>query len=274
MKYRYGKVALVVGASSGVGKECARYLLDEGYIVYGTSRKVSYADVSENEDASKVKMIPLDVTQEDTIIKAINYIAEKEGEIGIVINCPGYGLAGAIEETSLDDVKKIFETNFFGIMMVCRNILPIMRKKQKGLIVNISSVAGFITIPFQSMYSASKYALEAMTEALRMEVKEFGINVSLIEPGDMKTNFVRETVEHTSNDSVYKEKCDKAVNEMIKCEMKGPEPKVVVREFKKILNSKKPPIRKIVGLDYKVVGLLKKLCPSNFVEYIVTKIYL
>lgn len=271
MKYRYGKVALIIGASSGVGKECAEYLLSEGYTVYGTSRKASF---NNNDDEFKIHMIPLDVTNEESIKVALDYIVQREGSIGVVVNCPGYGLSGAIEETSLEEVQAIFNTNFFGIMMVCRNVLPYMREKGKGLIVNISSVAGFISIPFQSMYSASKYALEAMTESLRMEVKEFGIKVSMIEPGDMKTNFMRENVKSMSGNSVYSEKCEKAVNEMIKSEKNGPGPKVVVKEFKKILKKKNPPIRKIVGFEYKLIGLLKRLLPNKIVEYAVCKIYL
>lgn len=264
MKYRYGKVALIIGASSGVGKEIANYLKASGYIVYGTSRKAIY-----DEDNY---MIPFDVTKEETIKEAVKYIMSREKEINILVNCPGYGLTGAVEDISLEEAKDIFNTNLFGIMMVQKNVLPIMRKQRKGLIINISSVAGFISIPYQSMYSASKYALEAVTEALRMEVKQFGIKVSMIEPGDMKTNFYRVTASD-AKESVYKETCESAVNEMIRSEHNGPSAIVVVKEFKKILRRKNPPIRKIVGWQYKLIGFLKKILPAKLVEYVVSKIY-
>ncbi|QVK17387.1 SDR family NAD(P)-dependent oxidoreductase [Mycoplasmatota bacterium] len=263
----YGKIALVVGASSGVGKVCANYLVNKGYTVYGTSRKASFEQIE-----GKIKMIPLDVTNEDSIKKAVQYIEEKEGAIHVLINCPGYGLAGSVEDITTEEAKELFNTNFFGIMSCCREVLPMMRKQRNGLIINISSVAGFISIPYQSMYSSSKYALEAMTEALRIEVKPFNVRVSMIAPGDMKTNFERVHARNSIN-SVYKEKCDKAVNEMIKSESKGPSADVVVKELKKIINKKNPSIRRVVGWQYKLVGLLKRLLPAKVVEYVISKIY-
>ncbi len=272
MKKGYGKVALVVGASSGVGKCCSEYLVDQGYTVYGTSRNALFAEESSYKDHSEIQMIPLDVTKEGTIRKAVNYIKENEEKIDILLNCAGYSLSGAVEDISLEEAKSAFNTNVFGIMMVCRNVLPIMRKQKSGLIVNISSVAGLISIPYQSMYSASKFALEAVTEALRMETKQFGINVSLIDPGDMKTNFKRTYAKDAAN-SPYKESMDAAINAMIKSEQSGPGPEVVLKDFKKILNSKNPPVRLIVGLEYKFFGLLKRLLPCKALEKVITKIY-
>ncbi len=267
MKQKYGKIALVIGASSGVGKVCANYLANSGYNVYGTSRKATF-----NINNDKIHMIPLDVTDSLSIKQAVDYIIEKEGTISVLLNCPGYGLSGSVEDISTQEAKAIFDTNFFGIMEVIRNVLPIMRKNQTGLIVNISSVAGFISIPYQSMYSASKYALEAMSEALRIEVKSFGVKVSMIAPGDMKTNFKRETAKNALN-SCYQARCEKAVNKMIASEEKGPEAIVVVKELKKILKQKNPSIRRVVGWQYKLVGLLKKLLPAKIVEFVITKIY-
>lgn len=274
MKNIYGKVALVVGASSGVGKACAQYMKEQGYRVYGTSRKVNFPqDDSNLREENEITMIPLDVTNIESIRKAIEYVVGKEGKINIVVNCPGYGLGGAIEDITLEEAQEIFNTNFFGIMMVCKYVLPYMRKQKLGLIVNISSVAGFISIPYQSMYSASKYALEAMTEALRMEVKQFGIRVALIEPGDMHTNFYRVTAKEAQDNSVYKDRFEKAVNEMIQSELKGPGAEIVIKEFAKILKSANPPIRRVVGFQYKIIGYLNKFVPARLVEYIVSKMY-
>lgn len=275
MNYIYGRVALVVGASSGMGKACAEYLKSKGYRVYGTSRKASFVDDIADVGDGFIKMIPMDVTNEDSIKEAVKYVTDKEGQINILLNCAGYALGGAVEDISYEEVLDIFNTNFFGMMMVINQVLPIMRKQNSGLIVNISSVAGFIAVPFQSMYSASKYAVEAMTEALRMEVKPFGIKVSMIDPGDINTGFTssRKIAKSAQINEVYIERHEKAVNEMIKSETTGPGPEVVVKEFAKILHSKNPPIRVVVGMKYKMVALLKKLLPSKVVEKVVEGIY-
>lgn len=267
MQENKGKVALIVGASSGVGKSCAKYLIKKGYTVYGTSRKATFGSIVDH-----IHMLPLDVTKKETIKEAMKYVYDREKAIDILINCPGYGLAGSIEDTSIEEAKAIFDTNFFGIMATCQEVLPIMRNQNSGLIINISSVAGFIAIPYQSMYSASKYALEAMTECLRMEVKQFNIRVSLIAPGDMKTDFKRVYVKKAEN-SVYKAKCEKAVNAMIKSEQNGPSPDVVIKELKKIINRKRPAIRRVVGWQYKLIAFFKRLLPAKFVEFVVSKLY-
>lgn len=275
MNYVYGKIALVVGASSGMGKACAEYLKNHGYIVYGTSRKAIFPDLLPENREGTIQMIPLDVTQENSIKEAIDYIVKNEGQINILLNCAGYALGGAVEDISNDEAHEIFDTNFFGMMSVIRHVLPIMRKQNKGLIVNISSVAGFIALPFQSMYSATKYAVEAMTECLRMEVKPFGIKVSMIDPGDIRTNFTssRKTAKAALINPVYKERHKKAVETMIKDELNGPGPEIVVKAFAKILNSQNPPIRIVVGFKYKCVALLKRILPAKVVEYVLEKIY-
>ncbi|WBW99013.1 SDR family oxidoreductase [Oceanirhabdus sp. W0125-5] len=271
MKKLYGSVALVIGASSGVGKACAEFLHKYGYKVYGTSRKVEFPDSEIMEDG--IVMVPLEVTDSNSIKKVVDYIIGREGEINLLINCPGYGLSGAVEDISLNEVREIFETNLFGIMMVCRNVLPYMRENKKGLIVNISSVAGIISIPYQSMYSATKYALEAVSEAMRIEVKPFGVKVALIEPGDMKTNFIRIAAKDADENSVYKLRYEKAVDEMIKSEENGPEAEVVIKELKRILKKRNPSLRNIVGMKYKLIGKLRKLLPERLLELIISNVY-
>jgi len=203
----YGHVVLITGASSGIGKAAAEYLMKNGYKVYGTSRKEQADCTYEGSSGGFIKMLKLDVCSEESIEKAVNCIMKEEGRINILINCAGFGIAGSVEDTSIDEAYKQFDTNFFGVLRMCRSILPIMRAQKKGLIINVSSIAGLISIPYQSMYSASKFAIEAATEALRCEVKPFGINVSLVEPGDTKTGFTckREFTQGSKN-SVYEEK--------------------------------------------------------------------
>jgi short-subunit dehydrogenase len=149
-----------------------------------------------------------------------------------------------------------------------------MREQKQGLIINISSVAGLISIPYQSMYSASKYALEAITETLRLEVKNFGIKVSMVEPGDTKTGFTgqRQYVKQASG-SVYHDTFMKSIKTMEKDEQNGPPPTLVVNAIMKIINSKNPPVRIIAGFSYKALVFLKRILPARFVQFVVGKIY-
>lgn len=274
--YKYGRVALVVGASSGMGKACAEFLHAHGYCVYGTSRRAEYpADSSYRNERGFLVMIPVDVTKEETIKQAVDFVLAQEGQLNVMLNCAGFALGGAIEDITRAEAKEIFETNFFGLMSCCQAVLPAMRAQKGGLIVNISSVAGFIALPFQSMYSASKYAVEAMSEALRMEVKPFGIKVAMIDPGDVHTGFTnaRKTALAAAVNPVYQERHAKAVTEMIRSETGGPGPEVVVKEFAHILNSSNPPIRRVVGFQYKAVAILKRILPATMVESIVEKMY-
>ncbi|MFL0246599.1 SDR family oxidoreductase [Candidatus Clostridium stratigraminis] len=275
MAIQNSKVVLVTGASSGIGQAIALTLMEKGYKVYGTSRSASDESIIKaKEGTGFLKMISLDVCSEDSIEKAIDYILEREITIDILINNAGNGIAGSVEDTTTEEAYYQFNTNFFGVHRMCRAVLPKMREQRSGLIINISSVAGLISIPYQSMYSASKYAIEALTEALRIEVKPFGIKVSMIEPGDTKTGFTAKRLyTKASNSSAYSEKFMKAIKTMEHDEQNGPSPKLLVDAALKIIDSKNPPIRIIGGFSYKVLYLLKRLLPARFVEFVVSKIY-
>lgn len=275
LKKIYGDVVLVTGASSGIGKATAEYLSKQGFKVYGTSRKASFDNQEVYCSGSGfLKMIPLDVCSEESIKAAVDYIVKKEGTIGILINNAGFGIAGSVEDTTYEEAYSQFDTNFFGMHRMCRAVLPAMRSKRKGLIINISSVAGFIAIPYQSMYSACKYAVEAMTEALRMEVKPFGINTAMVEPGDTKTGFTgsRQYVK-ASADSPYKDNFIKAIRAMEKDEASGPEPDMVVRAVARIISSSNPPVRITPGFQYKLFALANRLVPSRLKLFVVSKLY-
>lgn len=300
MKSFYGNVVLITGASSGIGRATAELLAKNGFRVYGTTRKpVAENPVTENGASSEagqdpcesgkdtgdtgkdanggfIKMVQLDVCDDQSVKKAVDYIMEREGTIDILINNAGFGIAGAIEDTSIEEAGRQFDTNFFGVLRMCRALLPIMREKKRGLIINVSSVAGQLSIPYQSMYSASKYALEALTEALRIEVRPFGIRATMVEPGDTKTDFTRNrqyTAAAASDSSVYRERFEKAINTMIKDEMNGPTPEVVARVILKLIGKANPPIRVTVGFQYKAILFLKRLLPSRFVEYVLSRLY-
>lgn len=273
MKNYYGNVVLITGASSGIGKAASECLMKKGFRVYGTSRR-HQNDRTIQGSSGFIKMLQLDVCFEESIEKAVNYIKDKEGRIDILINCAGFGIAGSVEDTEISEAYKQFDTNFFGVLRMCRSVLPLMREQKKGLIINVSSVAGLISIPFQSMYSASKFALEAATEALRSEIKPFGINVSMVEPGDTKTGFTdKREFTAASENSVYKEKMTKAIDAMAASEQKGPGPEIVVKSIVRIINSKNPAVRVTCGFTNKAIVFIKRLLPSRLIAYAVSKFY-
>ncbi|HBM80168.1 MAG TPA: hypothetical protein DD426_04915 [Clostridiaceae bacterium] len=263
----YGNVVLITGTSSGIGKETAEFLNSNGFTVYGTSRKPSGTDTD-------INMVQLDVCSEESIKKAVDYVIKKEGHIDILINNAGFGIAGSVEDTSIEEAYSQFDTNFFGMLRMSRAVLPHMRKQGKGLIINISSVAGIISIPFQSMYSASKFSVEAVTQAMRIELKPYGIKVSMVEPGDTKTGFTdKRKFVSASESSVYKERFIKSIDAMAKSEQNGPGPRAVIKEIYRIIKSKNPPVRITAGWSYKLIVFAKRFVPDRLLEYVVSKLY-
>ena len=199
---------------------------------------------------------------------------KKTGMLNIVVNSAGYGLAGSIEDTSLKEAKDQFITNFFGVHEVCRQVIPIMRKQQSGYIINISSLAGLVGLPFQAFYSASKYAIEGYTEALRMELKPFGIKVSLIEPGDFCTAFTehRQIAKKSEIDSVYKERFKKALRAVEESERKGNPPERIALLIEKIISIPSPRLRYRIGPSATLVGL-KPLIPESIALNLISRYY-
>lgn len=280
MKKNYENVILITGTSSGIGKECAKFFMNMGFKVYGTSRNAKF----ENTDSTMkknssgkgfIKMLPLDVCSCQSVQNVLDYILQKEGHIDILINNAGFGIAGSVEDTTVEEAKKQFDTNFFGVHRMCRMVIPVMRSQKNGLIINISSVAGLISIPYQSMYSASKYALEALTEAMRIELKPFGIKTVLVEPGDTRTGFTENRQKAKASDSMsaYNKTFSKSLDYMAKSELEGPGPEVIAKKIRKLATMKNPPVRIVVGMQYKFVVILKRLLPSRIVEYIVARLY-
>ena len=176
------KVVLITGGSSGIGKTIGEFLHHKGFVVYGTSRN---PDKVVN---SIFPLLTLDVRNAESIKTTIAKIIQISGTIDIVINNAGVGITGPLEEIPMEEIKNNFETNFFGPIEVMKAVLPQMRKQNSGLIINITSIAGYMGLPYRSVYSASKGALELITEALRMEVKSFGIQITNVAPGDFATN--------------------------------------------------------------------------------------
>jgi short-subunit dehydrogenase len=284
MSKYYGKVVLVTGASSGIGKAVAEYLAQEGYVVYGTSRKPQIADGNGSEACGKsaanvtgssIKMLQMDVCSEESVKAAVDQVLAAEGELGIVVNNAGMGIAGSVEDTSPEEALLQFDTNFFGMHRVIRQVLPTMRKQGKGLIINMSSVGAIFPIPFQSMYVASKAAIEGMSGSLRNELRPFGIKVVMVEPGDTKTGFTgsRVFVKAGGEGSAYSKQSKKSIAVMERDEENGPDPIVVAKVVGKVINRKSPPLCVAVGLQYKLMVFAKRLVPKALEAFVVSKMY-
>ncbi|QYJ68084.1 SDR family oxidoreductase [Flavobacterium litorale] len=176
------KIVLITGGSSGIGKSVGNFLHQKGYTVYGTSRN------PDKVTDSVFPLIALDVRDAESITTAVATVIEQSGRIDVLINNAGVGITGPLEELPDDAIKNNFETNLFGPITVIKAVLPHMRTQKQGLIINVTSIAGYMGLPYRSVYSASKGALELITEALRMEVKPFGISITNVAPGDFATN--------------------------------------------------------------------------------------
>ena len=270
------RVVLITGASSGIGQTCGNYLYQRGYRVYGTSRHAKMparVDRNHRQSASFI-LIPMDVTDEVSVRQGVDFVMQCEERLDVVVNNAGIVIAGAVEDTALEEAQYQFETNFFGVIRVCRAVLPIMRQQGGGYIVNISSLGGLMGLPFQGLYSASKFAIEGLSEALRMEVRPYGIRVVMIEPGDTHPGTKRFKTQAAQADTVYVEQCNKAVGVMEADEMNGESPDKVVHLLERIITHPTPRLRYTVGpLPERIAVTAKKLIPSSVFEWGVMKYY-
>ena len=262
------KIALVTGASSGIGEAIAKKMVQSGYKVYGTSR---------SEKASKfgIEFLKMNVDNQASVEEAIQKLLSKESRLDVLVNSAGLGVIGSIEELPVDTVKEVFETNVFGVMRVCQQVSKQMRKQNSGLIINISSIAGEVSLPFRGIYSASKYALEAITEALRMELKAFGVQVCVLQPGDFNTNIANNRKgERIPENSPY-EAILTSMHAQIEEGMKSsPEPDQVGDLVVKIGNSKSPKVRYRSGAFMETITpVLKRIMPSKLFEKLIMNHY-
>jgi short-subunit dehydrogenase len=214
----------------------------------------------------------MDVTEIESIETAVNQIIQDKGKIDVLINNAGFGIAGAMEHTSIGKAKEQFETNFFGTVRLIKSVLPIMHKQDSGLIINISSIGGLIGLPFQSMYSASKFAIEGLTESLYKELHSTKIKITLVEPGDFKTRFTekREIPKNANQSDAFQNTLQIIEND----ENSGQEPILIGKLIDKIINKSNPRLRYTVGaFDQKLAALLKRLLPNRIFDWIIMKHY-
>ena len=272
-------VALVTGCSSGIGLETAIALGREGHFTYATMRDVKKSgslDKIVNDEGLPIKVLELDVDSEKSVDDAKAKIMEEKGRVDTLINNAGWGMWGAVEDVSIEEFKQQFETNFFSIIRLIQKVAPIMRKQKSGNIVNVSSVAGKIGFPVSPAYISSKFALEGLSECLRFELGPFGINIIIIEPGVIKTNFFdsMKMAKKSNSDSVYNEITSKVVSGVKMMAEMGTEPKEVADTIIKSINEEKPLPRYIVGNDAMMFLEAKKMKTDiEFEHYIKKELY-
>ena len=279
MKTIMEKVALVTGSSSGIGFETSLALARNGFHTFATMRDLGKDEkikqIIEKEDLS-IEILELDVDSEESVNQAIKTVSEKKGRIDVLVNNAGYGMWGTVEDVSIDEFKKQFETNFFSIIRLIQKVAPIMRKQSSGNIVNISSVAGRIGFPVSPAYISSKFALEGLSESLRFELMPFGINVIIIEPGVIKTNFFdsMKLSEKSQQDSTYKEITDKVISGVKMMAEMGTHPKEVANVVIKTLGEEKPLPRYVIGNDAMMFLEAKKMKTDiEFENYLKKELY-
>jgi NAD(P)-dependent dehydrogenase (short-subunit alcohol dehydrogenase family) len=256
------KVVLITGGSSGIGKCIGEFLAEKGFKVYGTSRN------PDKYTNSKFSILALDVKDVSTIKNTVKSILEKEGRLDVLINNAGAGITGPIEEIPDMEIRNNFETNFFGPINVIKSVLPQMRKQRFGLIINVTSIAGYMGLPYRGIYSASKGALELITEAFRMELKDFNIQMTNVAPGDFATNIAAGRYHAPLlNDSPYKKPYGETLNLMNNHVDGGSNPNIMAKAVYKIINTPNPKIHyKIGAFMQKFSIVLKRVLPDKVYE--------
>ncbi|SNR16970.1 SDR family oxidoreductase [Tenacibaculum jejuense] len=263
------KVVFITGASSGIGRAIGEYLIEKNYVVYGTSRN------PKRIEDSKFPLVALDVLQSDTVFCAIKEVVDKEGRIDVLINNAGKGIMGAMEDIAIEEVENGFNTNFLGPIRVMKAVLPFMRKQKTGLIINITSLAGYSGLPFRSVYSSSKGALELLTESVSMEVKNFGVNVVSVAPGSFATNIASgRYYTPVSENSAYKEAYGKNLKVSDDYVDQGLNPLVMAKAIHKIIETKKPKLHyKIGAFMERFSVVLKRALPDRVYEKLIMNHY-
>ena len=259
------KVAVVTGGTSGIGKQTALALLREGCTVYELSRRETGVEGMHH--------IAADITKEDTVKAAVDQVMAVEGHIDVLVNNAGFGISGAIEFTDTEDAKRLFDADFFGMVNLNRCVIPVMRQAGRGRIVNLSSVAAPIPIPFQAYYSAAKAAVNAYTMALANELRPYGVTVCAVQPGDIKTGFTAAREKVILGDDVYGGRIERSVQRMEHDEQNGMDPAVAGRFIARV--AVKPLVKPLytIGASYKLFVLLSRILPCRFLNWMIGLLY-
>ncbi|TDU40518.1 short-subunit dehydrogenase [Gelidibacter sediminis] len=256
------KVVLITGGSSGIGKSIGEFLSLKGFTIYGTSR------TPERYPDSKFNLVKLDVSDTTSIHEAVSAVIAKSGRLDVLINNAGAGITGPIEEIPDVEIQRNFDTNLFGPIRVIKAVLPQMRVQNSGLIINVTSIAGYMGLPYRGVYSASKGALELITEALRMEIKDFNIHMTNVAPGDFATNIAAGRYHAPiKEDSPYKKPYGDTLNLMDAHVSEGKDPLLMAHAIYKVITTKNPKIHYKVGeFMQKFSIVLKRILPDKVYE--------
>jgi NAD(P)-dependent dehydrogenase (short-subunit alcohol dehydrogenase family) len=249
------RVAVVTGASSGIGEAIAGKLAEAGLRVFGASRSMP------EKTQSGIEHVIIDLCDDESVRAGVDTILVEAGRIDVLVNNAGYLCAGAIEEISLVDAKAQFETNYFGVVRMSVAVLPGMRERNHGHIITISSLAGLVPVPFWGHYNASKFAVEGLMETLRHEVRPFGIQIAMVEPGSIKTPFYAQP--HPAGIDAYAKPRGRAFGAMAEFERKAPGPDVVARKVVAIATDAHPPLRNKITREATQFTLLRSLLPAS-----------
>ncbi len=263
-------VVLITGGSSGIGKSIGTFLTEKGYVVYGTSR-----NPDRFTDFKPFELLQLDVADVSSIHSAVDFIKNKHGKLDVLINNAGAGIVGAIEEVPEEEIIKNFTTNYFGPINVTKAVLPLMREQKQGLVINVTSIAGYMGLPYRGIYSASKAALEITTEAWRMELKEFGIEMTNVAPGDFATNIAAGRYHApVLGGSPYEKTYAKTLKLMNDHVDSGSDPDEMAKVVYDIIKTKKPKVGYKVGAFMQKFSIvLKRILPSKIYEKLLMNHY-
>src|SRR2546427_8174194 len=256
------KVALVTGVSSGIGRATATLLSGRGFRVFGTMRKPSEI----NGPLEGVELVRLDVRDEESVRSCLRTVLDQAGRIDALVNNAGYTLIASLEETSIEEAKDVFETNFFGVLRMSQALLPIMREQGYGRIANISSVLGFLPAPYTGIYAASKHALEGYSESLDHEVRQFGIRVSVIEPGFTRTHIGQNGQLVRQPLASYDRDRNRTLDTIRASLAKGEDPVTVALAILEALTSRSPRVRYLAGREAKFLSRLRNWVPAKLFD--------
>lgn len=256
------KVALVTGVSSGIGVAISSLLSKRGFQVFGTMRKPDQTAGTLKD----IEVVRLDVCDEESVRSCVQTVLGLTGRIDALVNNAGFIFLGSLEETSMDEARQVFDTNFFGILRMCQAVLPIMRKQNYGRIVNIGSVMGFLPGPYQGIYAASKHAVEGYSESLDHETRQFGIRVSVVEPGFMRTNLGVNGQTASRSLQPYAAERERVFEALRAGITNGEEPVVVASTVVTAIESSNPQHRYPAGRKAKVLSLLRRYAPSGLLD--------
>jgi len=260
------KVVLITGASAGIGMETAKFLKQNGYIVYGAARRIDRLKALEQ---SGIKTLMIDVTKDESMIKGVQQIIDAEGRIDVLVNNAGFGSYGAVEDVTMDDARYQLEVNVIGAMRMTQLVLPYMRKQHYGKIINISSIGGKIATPFGGWYHASKFAIEGLSDSLRNEVRPFGIDVIVIEPGGIKSEWggiAMDSLAKVSGDTAYKDTVARMGKSFREVDGKMPGPEMIAKLIKKGIEAGKPETRYSAGYMAKPALFFRRILSDRLMD--------